>query len=203
MYKKCTLFQTKYMKNKNSSMILSLFFSLLLFFGQNLAVILPKLCVFAENNGADLCYLAIIIDDFGGYDRGGVEEMLQISVPLTCAVIPFSDNTKIDADRCVKAGHEVILHMPMESHVLLPETWYGPVFITNNENDNAAKNKLDKCLEELPMAKGANIHIGSGVSQNKELMKTIIGHLKSKDKYFCDSRTILNTKCEEASQALE
>lgn len=145
--------------------------------------------------------MAIIIDDFGGYERDGVEAMLQIDAPLTCAVIPFVDNTKQDSERASESGHEVILHMPMESHVRLPESWYGPIYIKNSDGKAEVTQKLDECIKEVPMAKGVNIHIGSGVSQNKELMENIITHLKSKNMYFCDSRTHLRTQGEQAAHA--
>lgn len=142
--------------------------------------------------------MAIIIDDFGGFDRSGVDEMLAIKAPLTCAVIPFVDYSKQDAARAKQRGHEVIVHMPMESHVRLPREWYGATFIGNGDSCETASAKLDAAFEELPMAEGANIHIGSGVCRNKELMTGVIGHLKSAGKFFCDSRTHIETKCQEA-----
>ena len=145
--------------------------------------------------------MAIIIDDFGGYERNGVEEIVNIPAPLTCAVIPFADNTKTDAELASSKGHEVILHMPMESHVKLPDEWYGATYIKNNDDPETVRKKLDDCLAQVPMAKGVNIHIGSGVCRNKELMTTIISHLKSKNKYFCDSRTHIETVGEQASIA--
>lgn len=128
--------------------------------------------------------MAIIIDDFGGFDRSGVDEMLAIKAPLTCAVIPFVDYSKQDAERANQMGHEVIVHMPMESHVRLPKEWYGTTFIGNGDSCAEANAKLDAAFEELPMAEGANIHIGSGVCRNKELMTGIIGHLKDAGKFF-------------------
>ena len=142
--------------------------------------------------------MAIIIDDFGGFDRSGVDEMLAIKAPLTCAVIPFVDYSKQDAARAKQMGHEVIVHMPMESHVRLPREWYGATFIGNGDSCETASDKLDAAFEELPMAEGVNIHIGSGVCRNKELMTGIIDHLKSAGKFFCDSRTHIETKCQEA-----
>ena len=82
--------------------------------------------------------MAIVIDDFGGYDRDGVSEMLEIDAPLTCAVIPFVEHTKEDSEMAAQNGHEVILHMPMESHVRLPEIWYGPVYIRNYDSIDVA-----------------------------------------------------------------
>lgn len=152
------------------------------------------------NNKTQTPIMAIVIDDFGGYERSGVEEMLKITVPLTCAVIPFADNTADDLAAATAAGHEIILHMPMGSHVNLPLEWYGKVFIGVDDNAETAIKKLDECLENIGVAHGVNIHIGSGVCQNEALMTSIISHLKDRGLFFCDSRTHLKTKCEEAAK---
>ncbi len=144
--------------------------------------------------------LAIVIDDFGSYDRSGVKNMLMIEAPLTCAIMPNLDYSLEDMESIIKSGKEVILHMPMESHVHLPSDWYGPVFIKNTDSPREATKKLEDCLRSLPKAKGFNIHIGSGVSQNKQLMKAIIGYAKENNLFFLDSRTHENTQCENAAK---
>jgi len=176
---------------------IGIFFALFALFGMFLC---PncKEKAFAETESQPI--MAIVIDDFGGFERDGVNEMLDIKVPLTCAVIPFVEHTKEDSEQAIAHGHEVILHMPMESHVHLPESWYGPVYVKNYDSIESACEKIDKCLAEIPMAKGANIHIGSGVCRNKDLMAGIISHLNEKDVYFCDSRTHPGTKCEIAAK---
>lgn len=142
--------------------------------------------------------LAIVIDDFGGYEQYGVETLLSADCILTCAVMPFVDNTNLNIEQLKKTNHEIILHMPMQSHVSLPETWYGPVYIASYDTSQAAIEKLEKCLNEFDDIKGFNIHIGSGVSRNKELMKTIYNFAKEHDLYFLDSRTIETTIPEQA-----
>lgn len=142
--------------------------------------------------------LAIVIDDFGGYERGGVDDLLNSNVPITCAIMPFVDNTETDYARAVEGGKEVILHMPMQAYGNLPENWYGSVCIKNNENAQTAIEKLEQCLATMPEAKGFNIHIGSGASQNVELMQALYEYADSKNIFFLDSRTVLADKCEEA-----
>lgn len=146
--------------------------------------------------------LAIVIDDFGGYDRNGVDDLLNSNIPITCAILPFVDNSQEDYNRAIESGKEVILHMPMQAHVNLPESWYGSVYIKNNDTPDIALNKLKECLQSMPQAKGFNIHIGSGASQNKELMTALYNYANSNDLYFLDSRTILTDKCEEACSAV-
>lgn len=57
--------------------------------------------------------LAIVIDDFGNNMRG-TEEMLNLPVPITVAIMPFMSTSREDAIQAHKKGHEVIVHMPLE-----------------------------------------------------------------------------------------
>lgn len=73
--------------------------------------------VFAKttaNKDEKNCCLAIIIDDFG-YDGEGTEEILALDIPITVAIMPFSECTSEDAKKAAEAGKEVIVHMPMEA----------------------------------------------------------------------------------------
>ena len=142
--------------------------------------------------------LAIVIDDFGGFELDGVDDLLDCDIPITCAIMPFVDNSETDYARAINSGKEVILHMPMQAHVNLPESWYGSVYIKNTDTPETAIKKVDDCLASMPEAKGFNIHIGSGASQKLDLMKALYDYANQKSIYFLDSRTILEDKCEEA-----
>ncbi len=143
--------------------------------------------------------LALVIDDFGGYDESGIDTMLAIDAPLTCAVMPNMENSLIHASKAYKANKEVILHMPMQASVNLPLSWYGPNFISNNDDCNQVFKKLDKAFESVKYAKGFNIHIGSGVCQNKTVMNYIYDYAKANNKFFLDSRTHEKTVCEKVA----
>ena len=143
--------------------------------------------------------LAIVIDDFGGWERAGVNELLSSDIAITCAIMPFVENSQADYDAAVASNKEVILHMPMQAHVGLPESWYGPTYIKNYDSPEVATQKLEKCLKTMPEAKGFNIHIGSGASRNKNLMMAMYDYANKNNLLFLDSRTNLGDKCEEAS----
>lgn len=147
--------------------------------------------------------LAIVIDDFGSYEQAGVETLLKADCSLTCAVLPFVDNTEKNIEELKNTNHEIILHMPMQSHVNLPENWYGPIYISKYDSSDIIISKLETCLSQFDNIKGFNIHIGSGVSQNKNLMKIIYEFAKTHNLYFFDSRTIktnaTQNACDETS----
>ena len=144
----------------------------------------------AENSAP---MLAIVIDDFGGYDQSGVETMLGVEAPLTCAVMPNLENSLSNSEAIEKSGKEVILHMPMQAHVRLPESWYGPSYICSGDSKEKVFEKITTALESVPNAKGFNIHIGSGVCQNQETMGYVYDFAMEKNLPFLDSRTHMNT----------
>ena len=57
-------------------------------------------------------YLAVIIDDFG-YNGEGTEEMLDLDIPLTAAIMPFSEKAEENCLKVKEAGKEAIIHLPM------------------------------------------------------------------------------------------
>ena len=159
-------------------------------------------CVFSN----DKCHakfqprMSIVIDDFGGYEQAGVSTLLSINQPLTCAVIPLVDNTESNIEQLSKTNHEIILHMPMQAHVSLPHEWYGETYIAVGDNQETVNRKIDMCLKNFPKIKGFNMHIGSGVSRDKETMKRIYNYAGQNNLYFLDSRTIETNSVVNASK---
>lgn len=162
-----------------------------------LASFLPVNKVVAEETKP---MLAIVIDDFG-QARAGVKEMLDNNCPLTCAVMPGLDYSIKDAEDAFAKGHEVILHMPMEAYGKLLESWYGPKVIRNYDKPEKAKQLIKECIEATPHCVGVNIHIGSGVCLNKELMTAIMEEVRDNGKYFLDSKTHEKSVCTEVAAA--
>lgn len=144
--------------------------------------------------------LAIVIDDFG-QDRHGVEEMLNLPIRLTVAVMPEGEYTVSDAETAHSKGHQVILHMPMENETYMPASYYGPVLIKNGFTKAEAVETLSECMDKLPYCDGVNIHMGTGVSHNKELMTAMMEEVKRRDKFFLDSKTTMGSVCPECAEA--
>ena len=183
--------------------IFSIFFIIFAGFCLNFA---PKKQTFAVNEKISentISKMSIVIDDFGSFDQSGVQELLKAKVPLTCAIIPKVDNSLSNAKQIAENNHEIILHMPMEAHVNLPVSWYGPIYIKNSDSPETATQKLNECLKDFPGVKGFNVHIGSGVTRNKTLMTAIYDFAKQHNLYFLDSRTIETKATEEASSATD
>lgn len=164
-----------------------------------LAFVAAKInCPRGQTQAAEPARLAIVIDDFGE-DRAGVTEMLNLPVPLTIAVLPGMEYSTEDAQMAHQKGHEVILHLPMENQTYMPPIYYGPILIKNNFTPAQAKETFLNAYNSIPYAVGVNIHMGTGVSQNKELIAAIMEEAKNKRAYFLDSRTIMNSACPKAA----
>lgn len=144
--------------------------------------------------------MVIVIDDFGSYDQSGVETMLSIDAPLTCAVMPMVDNSTINARQIRQANKEVILHMPMEAYVHLPDSWYGPMMIGNYDSREQVFKKLTTALYSIEGASGFNIHIGSGVCLKEDVVSAIYDWSIENKLPFLDSRTHINTVCEKVAK---
>lgn len=145
--------------------------------------------------------MSIVIDDFGSYDETGVETLLKTDIPLTCAVIPNVDNSKKHLQQISESKNkEIILHMPMQSHVKLPQDWYGPTCVCVGDNKETVYKKINSCLKEFPKISGFNMHIGSGLSRDKETMKHVYNYANEHGLYFLDSRTIETNATELAAK---
>ena len=178
--------------------ILSYFLLFFIFFS---LVFIPN-CVFSKNNASAIFQprMSIVIDDFGSYDQSGVETMISASEPLTCAVIPLTENTKTHLNLLSNTKHEIILHLPMQAHISLPKDWYGETFIAVGDNQEIVNQKIEKCLKDFPKIKGFNMHIGSGVGKHKETMKGVYNFANKNNLYFLDSRTIETNATELAAK---
>ena len=154
---------------------------------------------FKQNNNPQPM-LAIVIDDFGGYEEAGINTMLALPAEITCAVMPNNENSLKHALLAHENNKEVILHMPMEASVNLPQNWYGPNYIKNNDNKETVYKKLNSAFDSIKFAKGFNIHIGSGVCQHKDVVSHIYDYAKENNKFFLDSRTHEKTICEQVAQ---
>lgn len=134
----------------------------------------------------DKKYIAIIIDDFGNGSKG-TEEILNLPIKFTGAVMPFMPKSQEEAQRLEALGKEAILHQPMEAHTG-QRSWLGPVPILKEMSIEETQKRFKENVESLNV-KGFNNHMGSLITEDREKMKAILKIAKDKDMYFVDSVT--------------
>lgn len=133
---------------------------------------------------------AIVIDDFGSGSPKNfpTKDFLSFPGSITFAIIPRLTYSEEVAKAAKAAGYEVLIHQPMEP--LDSKINPGTGAILSSMNGEEIKSIVNESIKEIPEAIGLNNHMGSKVTQNEEIMKTIIGTLKEKGLFFIDSLTI-------------
>ena len=143
--------------------------------------------VFEDIYQDTLGVIVLVIDDFGYRNDNISDGFLNLSIPITCAIIPGHTASKKFAEKAVSYGKEVIIHMPMESENYSPgEDEYK---LLTSMTSELLENKLIQAFESLPEAIGMNNHQGSKATSDSKTMTVLASVLKDRGKYFIDSRT--------------
>jgi len=135
--------------------------------------------------------LAIVIDDFGN-NMKGTEDMLNLPVPITAAIMPFLPTSKEDAVRAHKKGHEVIVHLPLEPKKG-KKSWLGPGAITTDLSDKEIRKRTKAAIESIPFAVGMNHHMGSKATEDERVMRIILDECLKHNLFYLDSKTTGNS----------
>jgi polysaccharide deacetylase 2 family uncharacterized protein YibQ len=129
--------------------------------------------------------MALVIDDWGYHTRV-LEAMKHFPGRLTIAVLPGLAHSRECAEAAFAAGHEVILHLPMEPEQKMPLT-DGTLMVGMAPSDVGVW--MDKHALSVPHMSGLNNHEGSKGSADAALMKSVCGWLSQHGGYFLDSKT--------------
>ncbi|MDQ0976497.1 polysaccharide deacetylase 2 family uncharacterized protein YibQ [Neobacillus niacini] len=143
---------------------------------------------------------AIIIDDFGG-GTGGVRDFLEGNIPITAAVMPFTENSKKHAEWAHKNGFEVIVHLPMQPK-RGKRSWLGPKPITVDLSHKEVKKRVEEALKSVPHAVGMNNHMGSLAVEDEEVVRAIVEVAKERKLYIIDSGTSPKSKFPELAKEM-
>ena len=131
--------------------------------------------------------LSLVIDDLG-YSFEQAKRVLELPGAHTYAIIPATTYSRKIAKYAYQGGHEVILHMPMQSSVdLIIEESALHDDMTEQEITDGVKNMI----RDVPHIKGINNHMGSKLTEMGYIMRPVMETIKQHNKnfYFLDSRT--------------
>ncbi|WNJ98516.1 divergent polysaccharide deacetylase family protein [Thalassospiraceae bacterium LMO-JJ14] len=130
--------------------------------------------------------IVIVIDDLG-LDRRRARRMVALPGPLTLSFMSYAEDLQNQATQARKAGHELMLHVPMEpgSAKINP----GPnVLLSGMPRDELLKN-VTWNLEQMSGYVGINNHMGSRFTSDAGSMKIVVAALKERGYLFLDSVT--------------
>ena len=157
--------------------------------------LINRRAIFASTEDSTKGYLAIIIDDFGN-NGDGTDEMLALDIPLTAAIMPFSEKTQKDIEMVKAAGKEMIVHMPMES-LEGKRSWVGDKGVFLNMTDDEIKTVVQEAFDVVDEAVGLNNHMGSAIMENKRALSVVVNEVASRGLIFIDSRTTAKSVAKE------
>jgi polysaccharide deacetylase 2 family uncharacterized protein YibQ len=142
--------------------------------------------------------LAICIDDWG-YLAAPVERLRTgLRFPMTTSILPMLPHSVDSAEASFAAGHEVILHCPMQSvHNVGREK--NTLLTTMSASECRAM--LEAEWAAVPHLTGLNNHEGSAASADRALMDVVAGFLKEHNAFFLDSVTTPKSVIPNAAKA--
>ncbi|MDD3538634.1 MAG: divergent polysaccharide deacetylase family protein [Atribacterota bacterium] len=130
--------------------------------------------------------VAIIIDDMG-YQKEMADRIMNLNFPVTVSVLPFLPYSRYVAQLAKEKGMTVLLHLPMEPHNSNVDPGKGAIFSTMSEQEIRAKFLAN--WQDVPYVSGVSNHMGSKITENRDIMKIILSEIKEKNLYFIDSMT--------------
>jgi polysaccharide deacetylase 2 family uncharacterized protein YibQ len=131
--------------------------------------------------------VAIIVDDLG---RGThqAKQLLAIKQAITLSILPGEPHAAEVARMAHAAGHEVMLHAPMEPQGF-PVVDPGDDALLTRLPDGELRSQLLALLDRVPYADGVNNHMGSRFTEDERAMGVVMSVLHERGLFFVDSLT--------------
>jgi len=134
--------------------------------------------------------IAIVVDDLGA-DVEGTRRAMALPKEVTLAYLPYPERTPELSHDAFCAGHEVILHMPMEPKGNFDP---GPNALRVELPKEEVQRRLLWGLSRVPEADGVNNHEGSWFTSDHKALIPVMQVLAEKKLFFLDSRTTTQSK---------
>lgn len=131
--------------------------------------------------------LAIIIDDMGTTVQEA-RSLAAIGVPLTFSIIPGLRSYREVASFAAGNGIETMIHIPMQSKGWPQRRLESNGLLVAMEADEIS-GRVSEFMRDIPMAAGANNHMGSEFTEHEEKLRPVLEALKGKGLFFVDSVT--------------
>jgi len=135
--------------------------------------------------------LAFIIDDIGYADLIS-DQLSELGIPLTAAIIPAAPYARSEAQKIHEYGLEEIIHMPMQPKD--PANHHPrDQFVLIDSSDGEIQALLQKARDVVPYARGLNNHMGSLLTSHPQAMRRVLEWVRKAGLFFVDSKTVSNT----------
>ena len=141
--------------------------------------------------------IAVVIDDVG-LDRNRSPRAIALPAPVTIALMAYADDARSQAATARRAGHELIVHLPME-----PENgneYPGPNALLSGLPAAEFARRLEWNLSRFAGYVGINNHMGSRLTSDPAALAPMMVVLKRRGLMFLDSRTTRDTQALSVAQ---
>lgn len=136
-------------------------------------------------SGAKPPYVAIVIDD-AGLDRRGTQRAMKLPEPITLSFMSYAADLSEQAATARAAGHEVMLHLPMEPLDAKRHN-PGPNALYVNLDPAELQRRLDWHLDRFSDYVGVNNHMGSRFTADATRMAQVMEALGRRQVFWLDS----------------
>lgn len=130
--------------------------------------------------------VAIVIDDMG-MDRVHSNKAVALPAAVTLAYLPYAENLGRQTESARAAGHELLVHMPMEP--VQSGVDPGPDALRVGLSEAEIRRRVARHLSAFSGYVGINNHMGSRFSAYAPGMEIVIDELRARRLLFLDSRT--------------
>jgi polysaccharide deacetylase 2 family uncharacterized protein YibQ len=134
--------------------------------------------------------VAIVIDDLGT-NVARAREAIALPGAVALAFLPYPDSTAVLAREAGRAGHEVLVHVPMQA---IGNQDPGPMALASTLPAAENIRRLTWALERVPGFIGINNHEGSRFTSDREALMPVMEALAARRAFFFDSRTTADSQ---------
>ncbi len=130
--------------------------------------------------------IAVVIDDVGIVQERS-RRTVALPAPLTLAYLPYAEDLVAQTEAARRAGHELIVHIPMEPESADKDT--GPNALLTGLDADELRRRLDWNLGRFGAYVGVSNHMGSRFTRDAASMELLLAALAERGLLFLDSRT--------------
>jgi uncharacterized protein len=129
--------------------------------------------------------VAVVIDDMG-LDRKRSARTVKLPGPLTLSWLPYAEDLPGQTAAARAAGHELMLHLPMEPSVPANP---GPDALLTSLEPAEILRRLDRAMGRFSGFVGINNHMGSRFTADRAAMRPVLAEISRRGYFWLDSRT--------------
>jgi len=133
--------------------------------------------------------IAVVIDDMG-LDRKRSARTAKLPGPLTLAWLPYAQDLREQTKAARAAGHELMLHIPMEPSVQADP---GPEALLVRLSRDEIVRRFSNALASFDGYVGVNNHMGSRFTADRAAMAPVLAEVQRRGLLWLDSRTSPST----------